>query len=1172
MKILITGSTSSLGENICKQLQKKNHQIIGFSRNNNNNLKGITQIRGNIRNIQQLLIASFNCDVIIHIAAKVGIEGSFADFYNTNVIGTRNIIEVCKQNSIKYLLYASSPSVVSGNNDCYNIIDGNEKNTNYREKHISHYTRTKKIAEKLLLRTINSETCLTILRPHLIWSDYLQDKSLTRKIIDKSIQNKLVNIQTFSNKKKYVSILHLQDAVESFVKTLECMINKPKKMNKKVMFISHPEKIETSCFIQKLVNSHNYNKNVKIPIVPFCLAYGIGYISEIIYGSKTTINRWGVMNLSTSHCFDCSLFYKTVGYIPTINSVDGLKRIENKITKDERVLHDLGYNYVDLYPFNILKTNINGYQMAYIDEIPKNNNKYLKTYLLIHGNPSWSFMFRKLIIKLKNENRVIAIDHIGCGNSDKPYYYNYSLSQHIDNLTSFIIKLQLNNIHLVVHDWGGPIGTGCFLNNKKIFKEIIYLNTSIFRKNIPMPIKICKIPIIGSVINYNLGLFNLLATYFTTVSKMLPVVKMGFLFPYQNRYNRVAINSFVQDIPFTDYSKSGKLLLDMSNQMKQIKNINIKICWGMKDWCFHTGFLNRMHLDYFPEAKVNYYHNSGHYLLEDQFDTICSDIINDNKQIPINVTNLLSKYSEQFPNKMAIIDEIHNIKLSYQELNNQINYASHYYTCKGIKKYDKIAIFIKPGFKHFVTFFSILRIGAIPVLIDPNMGISNIINCLKKCSIDGIIGEKIITLTAQLLHYIYINVPLIINVYCEKECNNICLSDKTVETPEDIILLVFTTGSTGNPKAVSYTYQNFISICKKVRSVLPLKKEDYIASTLIVFSYFIFLIGNTLILPNIDYYNFSRIKPEQIVNLSERFPKCSLYASPIVWKNFVKSKYSADFKNILIAGAPVYTDLIEQIENKSINSTITVLYGCTEFLPVSSVNNKQLKLLKNSDKIYRNNMNEGDKTSENNLHFLCNGNCVGKKTEGNFWKVVSFDCLNQGKIKELKPFQLGELMVTGEQLSAYYKLNKYNKSKSNNNIIYNGQIWDKKEGKFWLRIGDIGYMDNQDNFWYCGRKADMFIYNHFYIAPIVYEKYFSNNTLCAIVFKKKPFLVIEDNKEKVIEKIKYLNDPFLNQITILVFSEHISYLRYYFANSSLYSYLDKRHNSKVLRKNIKKVI
>jgi cis-3-alkyl-4-acyloxetan-2-one decarboxylase len=1177
MKILVTGSTSSLGERICLELHKKNHQIIGFSRNDNNTLKGINQIRGNIINIQQLLIASYKCDAIIHIAAKVGIEGNFMEFYNTNVIGTRNIIEVCKYNSIKYLLYASSPSVVAGKNDCYNIIEGNEENTFYRKNHISYYTRTKKIAEKLLLQTINHETCLTILRPHLIWSDYLQDKSLTRKIIDKSIQNKLVNIQTFSDKKRYVSILHLQDAVESFVRTLDCMVNKPNIMNKQVMFISHPEKIETPIFIQNLITAHNYDKKRKIPTVPFFLAYGIGYISEILYGSKTSINRWSIVNLSTSHHFDCSLFYKTVGYIPKINSVNGLNNIENKITKDDRVLHNLGYNYKDLYPFNVLKTTINGYQMAYIDEIPKNKDKYInKTYLLIHGNPSWSFMFRKLIVQLKKKYRVIAIDHIGCGNSDKPYYYNYSLTQHIENLSSFITKLQLSNIYLVVHDWGGPIGTGCFLNNKSLFKEIIYLNTSIFRNNIPLSIKVCKIPIIGSIINYNLGLFNLLATYFTTFNKMLPAIKQGYLFPYQHRYNRVAINSFVQDIPFTNYSKSGKILTSISKQMETIKNINIKILWGMKDWCFHSGFLNKMHLKYFPKATVKYYHKSGHYLLEDQFNTICSDIINDDNEMPINVTNLLSKYSEKFPNKMAIIDEIHNIKLSYQDLNNQVNYASHYYTCKGVKKYDKIAIFVKPGFKHFVTFFSILRIGAIPVLIDPNMGIFNIIKCLKNASISGIIGEKIINLSAQVLHYIYLNVSLIINVYCEQECKNLCLSDKSVETPEDVILLVFTTGSTGNPKAVSYTYQNFISICKKVRSVLPLKSEDYIASTLIVFSYFIFLLGNTLVLPNIDYYNFSKIKPHQIVNLSKRYPNCSLYASPIVWKNFVKSKYSASFKSILIAGAPVYIELINQIEKKCLNCNITVLYGCTEFLPVSSINNQQMKLLNDTKKMYRNNRNEGDDILENNLSFLCNGNCVGKKTDGNLWKIVSFFCLDNGGIKELKPFQLGELIVTGNQLSRYYKYNRYseknNKNNKNNSIIYNGQIWDKTTGTFWLRIGDIGYLDDQDNFWYCGRKADMFIYKHFYVAPIVYEKYFTNITLCAIVFNKHPFLVIEDNKEKVLEKIKQLNDPFLNQIKVVVFSEHISYFKYYFANSSLYNYLDKRHNSKILRRKIKQVI
>jgi len=123
------------------------------------------------------------------------------------------------------------------------------------------------------------------------------------------------------------------------------------------------------------------------------------------------------------------------------------------------------------YPFNSNYFNVNGHQMHYIDEGQG------ETILFIHGTPSWSFDFRNVIKSLSKNYRCIAIDHIGFGLSDKPEFYDYSTQNHSWTLEKFVLYLGLNNINLVVHDFGGPIGLDFAIRNSQLIKRITVLNS-----------------------------------------------------------------------------------------------------------------------------------------------------------------------------------------------------------------------------------------------------------------------------------------------------------------------------------------------------------------------------------------------------------------------------------------------------------------------------------------------------------------------------------------------------------------------------------------------------------------------------------------------------------------------------------------------------------------------
>ena len=124
------------------------------------------------------------------------------------------------------------------------------------------------------------------------------------------------------------------------------------------------------------------------------------------------------------------------------------------------------------YPFahHFMKTSMGA--MHYVDEGEG------QPVLCVHGNPSWSFLYREFIKGLSGENRVIAPDHIGFGLSDKPSDENeYSIEAHIQNLEKLVIELDLRDITLVVQDWGGPIGLGMAARHPDRIKALVVLNT-----------------------------------------------------------------------------------------------------------------------------------------------------------------------------------------------------------------------------------------------------------------------------------------------------------------------------------------------------------------------------------------------------------------------------------------------------------------------------------------------------------------------------------------------------------------------------------------------------------------------------------------------------------------------------------------------------------------------
>ena len=263
------------------------------------------------------------------------------------------------------------------------------------------------------------------------------------------------------------------------------------------------------------------------------------------------------------------------------------------------------------YPFLSHYLDLDGERLHYLDEGQG------PVIALLHGNPTWSYMYRRLIPVLAQHHRVLVPDHMGCGLSDKPQKYPYNLRQHRDNFLRLLQHCGVQRFSLVAHDWGGAIGLAAAVRAPERLEKCVLMNTAAFPSpRIPRRIALCQKPLIGEFLVRRLNLF-VLAARFMAAKKPMPLpARHALESPYDSWANRVGIAAFVQDIPMSANHPSYQLLKEIDRLLPSLRAVPMLFVWGGRDFCFDWRFLDEWRKR-FPEAESHSIGEAGHYLLED---------------------------------------------------------------------------------------------------------------------------------------------------------------------------------------------------------------------------------------------------------------------------------------------------------------------------------------------------------------------------------------------------------------------------------------------------------------------------------------------------------------------------------------------------------------------------
>src|SRR5215216_7951364 len=272
------------------------------------------------------------------------------------------------------------------------------------------------------------------------------------------------------------------------------------------------------------------------------------------------------------------------------------------------------------FPFEPRYLEVGDIRLHYVDEGPAD----AAPLLFAHGNPTWSYLWRRQIAALSSRGRrCVAFDHMGFGRSDKPARLSaYSLRRHIDNALALIDALDLREVTLVAHDWGGPIGLGAVLQRADRLSRLVLMNTWAWElpSFLPPFLREFRTEGLGEILALGGNLFVESIPGGMARRDVDPVMMGAYRAPFPDYWSRVGTLAFQRDIPLTERDASAPLMSGIHEQLPALE-VPVTLLWGMRDRVFQPVFLEQWR-ELLPDAKIVELDDAAHFVVEDRPDAV----------------------------------------------------------------------------------------------------------------------------------------------------------------------------------------------------------------------------------------------------------------------------------------------------------------------------------------------------------------------------------------------------------------------------------------------------------------------------------------------------------------------------------------------------------------------
>jgi acyl-CoA synthetase (AMP-forming)/AMP-acid ligase II len=384
----------------------------------------------------------------------------------------------------------------------------------------------------------------------------------------------------------------------------------------------------------------------------------------------------------------------------------------------------------------------------------------------------------------------------------------------------------------------------------------------------------------------------------------------------------------------------------------------------------------------------------------------------------------------------------------------------------GIGRGVRTALMVKPGLEFFALTFALFKVAAVPILIDPGIGVKNLKVCLAEAQPQAFIGIPKAHLARLLFGWGRDSLKILLTVgkrtfWGGTTLHQLLSTIPTAQTyavahthDDEIAAILFTSGSTGAPKGVIYSHGNFTAQVEQLQQIYTISPGEIDLPTFPLFALFAPALGMTSVIPEMDFTRPGSVDPHKIIDAIKRFNVTTMFGSPALINQVGRYGQAnhiqlPTLKRAISAGAPVPASVLERFTAMLLPGVqVFTPYGATEALPVCSIG---------SDEI----LSETRVATDQGR-----GVCIGRPVPGIELEIIAISDRPIAAWQEglkVAEGEIGEIIVKGKQVTRSY----FNRTES----THLAKIIDLAAGGFYHRMGDLGYRDQLGRIWFCGRKA-----------------------------------------------------------------------------------------------------
>jgi acyl-CoA synthetase (AMP-forming)/AMP-acid ligase II len=538
-----------------------------------------------------------------------------------------------------------------------------------------------------------------------------------------------------------------------------------------------------------------------------------------------------------------------------------------------------------------------------------------------------------------------------------------------------------------------------------------------------------------------------------------------------------------------------------------------------------------------------------------------------------NVARRLSAMARKMPGSIAVAMPARRGQsgrrqyqsVTFKQLDDDSDQLARALRQLGVQNGTRMALLVRPSIDFIALVFALLKSGAVAILIDAGMGRANLIDCLSAAAPEGMIGIPPAHAARLLFRRRFPKCKMLVTVGRRWGWGGVTLDElrqrRGPHSPlprmnsADEAAIIFTTGSTGPPKGVLYTHGVFDRQVTEIRDQYDIQPGEIDLPGFPLFGLFNCAMGVTTVIPDMDPSRPAWIDPKLFVEAIHDWQVTQSFGSPAIW-NRVGAYCQQErielptLKRVLSAGAPVPPRVLKMVRDcLPVDGEVHTPYGATEALPVASISARDV-------------LEETASLSAKGA-----GTCVGRRFPGIDWKIiraVDGPLRSIDEIESLLAGEIGELIVTGEVVTREYVTRREANALAK---IEDGQ-------RIWHRMGDVGYLDGADRFWFCGRMAHRLLTANGPMYTIPCEAIFNGHSdvfRCALVGigprgAQRPAIVVEPWPGKLPRGAKP-RERFVQQLRELGSAhQHTQGITDFLFMAALP--VDIRHNAKIFRERL----